>query len=178
MNILKRMLAIAFIALFAIAIMEGFASAQCASGNCSSRNANLGESVSQLPAPIPVPTPQPQISYYTTPAGGAYASSYAGTTAPPQTGALYVAGYTAPQPQVGYIVTQPVPVPVAGVNVGVGTFAGTSVGVNVGAPLIGASTNIACSNGGCGGGGFLSRIRIRAPRQRNFSRSVSVSRSG
>jgi hypothetical protein len=175
MNILKRMLAIAFIALFAIAIMEGFASAQCANGQCSSRNANLGESVSQLPAPIPVPTPQPQIAYYTAPqaGGGAYASSYAGTAPPPQTGALYVAGYAAPpQPQIGYVVTQPIPV--AGVNVGVGTFAGTSVGVNVG-----ASTNLAgggCSNGGCSRGGFFSRIR--APRQRSFSRSVSVSRSG
>lgn len=166
--------AIVLMAVFTIMFgLLGVASAQCANGNCSSRNATLGESAATIAAPVFAPAPAPQIAYYTAPGGASAASATAVAGAPaPTAGQLVVAGYTAPQvamqtaPVVAYY-TAPAPA---------GASASASTSVATAPALIGAS-QVACSNGGCGGRRFAPFQGIRARRGGSFAKSVSITRS-
>lgn len=170
--------------LFGIAltcVMTIEASAQCANGNCSSANATLGNVQTTLPAPVFAPAPAPQIAYYTAPAGSA-ASASASTsvaTAPQMTGQLVVAGYTAPAPQMHQVAYYTVPAQQNGGSAASASADGAaaSTSASTAPSLIGASTNLACQNGGCSGSRFAPFKNIRARRSGNFAKSVSISRS-
>lgn len=169
------------VALGFAAILAAEAKAQCANGNCSSQNATLGESVSSLPAPVfAAPQPAPQIAYFTAP-GGASASSAASTSvAPAPSGQLYVAGYTAPPQPAPQMAFFTVPVNQSGGGSSASASAGsasTAASTSTSPSLIGASTNLACQNGGCGGRRFAPFQNLRARRSGNFAKSVSISRS-
>lgn len=175
-----RMLSLV-LAFVLVALLAMDAKAQCANGNCSSANATLGESISAVPAPVfAAPQPAPQIAYYTAP-GGASASSAASTSAAPS-GQFVVAGYTAPPQPAPQMAFFTVPVNQSG---GGGSSASASAGsastaasTSVSPALIGSSTQLACQNGGCGGGGrrFAPFQNLRARRSGNFAKSVSISR--
>lgn len=157
---------------FCIALFVADASAQCDNGNCSNRNATLGESISSIPVPqFTTPAPAPQIAYYTAPSGAAAsASSSASGNYVTTPGQLVVAGYTAPPqmapaPQIAYYT-----IPVQN-----GASASASTSTPTAPQLIGSSTQVACQNG-CSGRRFTPFQNLRARRTGNFAKSVAISR--